>query len=104
MNFAIEDSCERLRRPARLSQKAKASRIRAELRADRGDHRRTAAARGASRVVVGDVAQSPGEDAAARGVPGRRLHRHKTGGWQERAVQAHEVRVGLHGSVLGWMA
>src|SRR6478735_10392819 len=59
---------ERLQPAARLSEKADACRIRAELRADRRDHRRGAAARGAPRLVVGDAAQPAGEDAAARGV------------------------------------
>src|SRR5450432_2643529 len=86
------DSCERLRRTARLSEKAEAARIRAELRADRGDHRRRAAARGASGVVVGDAAQPAGKDAAARGLPCRRLYRHAAGGWEKRAVQADEVK------------
>src|SRR5450432_2827814 len=87
------DSCERLRRTARLSEKAEAARIRAELRADRGDHRRGAAARGAPGVVVGDAAQPAGKDAAARGLPCRRLYRHAAGGREKRAVQADEVRL-----------
>src|ERR1022692_4810125 len=90
-NSTTEDTSERLRRTARLSEKTDAPRIRAELRADRGDHRRGAAARRASRVVVGDIAQSAGKDAAARGLPRRRLHRHTAGGWEKRAVQADEV-------------
>src|SRR5450756_2040200 len=81
-NCTTEDSCEQLRRAARLSEKAEAARIRAELRADRGDHRRRAAARGASGVVVGDAAQPAGKDAAARGLPCRRLYRDTAGGRQ----------------------
>src|SRR5450756_312780 len=91
-NCTTEDSCEQLRRAARLSEKAEAARIRAELRADRGDHRRGAAARGASGVVVGDASQPAGKDAAARGLPRRRLYRHAAGGWEECAVQEDEVR------------
>src|SRR5450755_454857 len=90
-NCTTEDSCERLRRAARISEEAEAARIRAELRADRGDHRRRAAARGASGVVVGDAAQPAGKDAAARGVSCRRLHRDAAGGRQKRAVQKDEV-------------
>src|ERR1019366_4016546 len=90
-NSATEDTRERLRPAARLSEKTDAPQIRAGLRADRGDHRRGAAARRASRVVVGDIAQSAGKDAAARGLPRRRLHRHPAGGWEKRAVQADEV-------------
>ena len=52
------------------------------------------AARVASRVVVGDAAQSAGEDAAARGLPRRRLHRDQARRRQERAVQADEVTEG----------
>src|ERR1700681_958809 len=89
---ATEDARERLRRAARLSEKTEAPRIRAELRSDRGDHRRGAAARGPPGVVVGDVAQPAGEDAAARGLPRRRLHRDTAGGWQEGAGSADEVR------------
>src|SRR6202158_2397211 len=89
---ATEDARERLRRAARLSEKTEAPRMRAELRSDRGDHRRGAAARGPPGVVVGDVAQPAGEDAAARGLPRRRLHRHQARGRQEGAVQADEVR------------
>ena len=38
-----------------------------------------------------DAAQPAGEDAAARGLPRRRLHRDATGRREERAVQADEV-------------
>src|SRR6202035_1282060 len=86
-----EVTSERLRRAARSSEEAEAARIRAQLRTDRGDHRRGAAAGGASGVVVGDLAQPAGKDAAARGLPRRRLHRDKAGGRQERAVQEDEV-------------
>src|SRR3984885_1875409 len=82
---------ERLRRAARLSEEAEAPRIRAQLRPDRGDHRCGVAARRATRIVVGDVAQPAGEDAAARGLPRRRLHRDPAGRWKERAVQKGEV-------------
>src|SRR5512140_1245607 len=82
-----EDTIERLRRAARLPEAAETARIRAELRTDRGDHRRRPAARGAAGVVVGDAAQPAGKDAPARGVSGRRLHRDPAGGRQERAVQ-----------------
>src|ERR1700704_4520977 len=85
---ATEDSCERLRRTARLSQEADAPRIRAELRANRGNHRRSAAARGTPRLMVGNAAQPAREDAATRGLPRRRLYRDKARGRQERAVQA----------------
>src|SRR6266404_3239644 len=88
---AIGDTSERLRYAARLSEKAKTPGVRAELRADRGDHRRGAAARGASGVVVGDPAQPAGKDAAARGVPGRWLHRDPAGGWEKCAIQEGEV-------------
>src|ERR1700704_1208299 len=90
-NSATEDTRERLRYAARLSEKTETPGIRAELRADRGDHRRITAARGAPRVVVGDVAQPAGEDAAARGLPRRGLHRDPARGWEERAVQEDEV-------------
>ncbi len=63
-----------------------------QLRADRGNHRRRPAARGASGVVVGNAAQPAGEDAAARGLPRRRLHRDPPCRRQERAIQADEVR------------
>src|ERR1700722_20439075 len=82
---------ERLRRAARLSEEADPARIRAGLRRDRGDHRCGAAARSAPRLVVGNAAQPAGEDAAARSLPRRRLHRHKARGWEEGAVQADEV-------------
>src|ERR1700682_494423 len=85
-----ENPSDRLRPAARLSEEAKTSRIRAELRTDRGDHRRRAAARGASRLMVGDPAQPAGEDAPARSLSRRRLHRDKAGGREERAVQANE--------------
>src|SRR5882762_5621989 len=90
-NSATGDTRERLRCAARLSEKTETPGIRAELRADRGDHRRGAAARGASRVMVGDVAQPAGKDAAARGLPRRRLHRDPARRRQECAVQADEV-------------
>src|ERR1700709_1172147 len=85
--FTTGDRRERLRSAARLFEEADAARIRAELRADRGDHRRGAAARGAPGVVVGNATQSAGKNAAARGVHGRRLHRDPAGGWQDGAVQ-----------------
>src|SRR5882757_6082975 len=85
-----ENPCDRLRPAARLSEEAKTSRIRAELRTDRGDHRRCAAARGAPGLVVGNRAQPAGEDAAARSLPRGRLHRDTAGGWQEREVQEDE--------------
>src|SRR5229473_2434243 len=88
---AIGDTSERLRCAARLSEAAKTPGVRAELRADRGNYRRGAATRGASGVVVGNASQPAGKDAAARGLPGRRLHRDPAGGWQERAVQEDEV-------------
>src|SRR6266702_8974787 len=75
----IGDRCERLRPAAGLSEEAEASRIRAELRSHRGDHRRRAAAGGAPGLVVGDRAQPAGEDAAARSLPRRWLHRDKAG-------------------------
>jgi len=40
-----------------------------------------------------DAAQPAGEDAAARGVSRRRLHRDAAGGWEERKVQKDEVNV-----------
>src|ERR1700682_558283 len=92
---ATEDARERLRRAARLSEKKEAPRIRAELRSDRGDHRRGAAARGPPGVVVGDVAQPAGEDAAARGLPRRRLHRHQAPGPQVGGGQKEGVRDNL---------
>src|SRR5205823_10542046 len=87
MQIAIGDTGERLRPAAGLSEEAETSRIRAELRTDRGDHRRGATARRAARIMVGDAAQPAGEDAAARGLPRSRLHRDKAGGWEEREVQ-----------------
>src|ERR1700716_199071 len=91
-NSATEDTRERLRYAARLSEKTETPGIRAELRADRGNHRRGAAARGAPRVVVGNLAQPAGEDAAARGLPRRRLHRDEAGGWEECEIQEGEGR------------
>src|ERR1700751_2569535 len=85
---------ERLRSLARLPDKPEAAGAGAELRTDRGDHRRCAAARGAARLLVGQTAQPAGEDTAARGVPGRRLHRNASGGRQEREVQADEAGAG----------
>src|SRR5438132_12892648 len=87
MQITIEGTRERLRSVAGLSEGADARRIRAELRTDRRDHRRSPAARRAPRIMVGDAAQPAGEDAAARGLSGGRLHRDAAGGWQEREVQ-----------------
>src|SRR6187401_1916536 len=87
MQTRIEDTRERLRPAAGLSEGAEARRIRAELRADRGDHRCSPAARRAARVLVGDVAQPAREDAAARSLSRSRLHRNAAGGWDEREVQ-----------------
>src|SRR6266852_3198772 len=83
---------ERLRPAARLSEAADAARIRAELRQDRGNHRCVAAARGAPRVMVGDLAQPAGKDAATRGLSRRRLYRDPARRRERRAVQANEVR------------
>ena len=47
-------------------------------------------ARVASGIVVGNRAQPAGEDAATRGLPGRRLHRDAAGRRQEREVQEDE--------------
>src|SRR5258708_6077685 len=86
------DTRERLRPAARLSEEEETSPIRAELRADPGDHRHGAAARGAPRVVVGKPAQPAGKDAAARGLPRRRIYRDTAGGWKDGTVQEDEVR------------
>ena len=43
-----------------------------------------------------DLAQPAGKDAAARGLPGRRLHRDAAGRWQEREVQAGQGSEGRH--------
>src|SRR6202012_5050579 len=91
--------CERLRRAARLSEEAEAPRIRAQLRSDRGNHRRGAAARGAARIVVGDVAQPAGENAAARGLPRRRLYRDPAGRRKECAVQEDKVEGAERGAL-----
>ena len=87
MQTSIEDTRERLRPVAGLSQGAEARRIRAEFRADRGDHRCRPAARRAARILVGDVAQPAREDAATRGLSRSGLHRNATDGREEREVQ-----------------
>src|SRR5258705_7511163 len=87
MQITIEGTRERLRPVAGLSEGAEASRIRAELRTDRGDHRRSPAARRAPRIMVGDVAQPAGKGAAARSLSRSRLYRNAAGGWEEREVQ-----------------
>src|SRR3954471_13522883 len=91
-NINIRESTrERLLPFARLPEAPDRAGIHAELRPDRGDHRRRAAARRAAGVVVGDAAQPAGEDAAARGLHRGRLYRDAAGGWPDRAVQADEV-------------
>src|SRR2546429_3174418 len=87
MRIAIGDTGERLRPAAGLSEEAESSRIRAELRTDRGDHRRSPAARRAPRILVGDAAQPAGENAAARSLSRSGLHRNAAGGREEREVQ-----------------
>src|SRR5205823_8243794 len=56
-------------------------------RTDRGDHRRSPAARRAPRILVGDAAQPAGENAAARSLSRSGLHRNAAGGREEREVQ-----------------
>src|ERR1700752_2845077 len=89
----MRETSERLRSPAGLFDEADAARTRPDVRADRANHRRRAAARGAARLMVGAAAQPAGEDAAAGGLPGGRLHRDKAGGREKREVQEDEMSV-----------